>query len=39
VTAFFIPDGPGQAGEDVYQRLRKETETQNHGGLDAPGQP
>jgi hypothetical protein len=28
VTAFFIPDGPGQAGEDVYQRLRKETEAQ-----------
>jgi hypothetical protein len=27
VTAFFIPDGPGQTGEDAYERLRKETET------------
>lgn len=27
MTAFFIPDGPGRAGEDVYQRLRKETES------------
>jgi hypothetical protein len=26
MTAFFIPDGPGQAGEDIYQRLRTETE-------------
>jgi hypothetical protein len=27
VTEFFIPDGPGRAGEDAYQRLRKETES------------
>ena len=27
MTAFFFPDGPGKAGEDVYQRLRKETES------------
>jgi hypothetical protein len=27
VTAFFIPDGPGQAGEDTYQQLRKQTES------------
>jgi hypothetical protein len=27
VTAFFIPNGPGQAGENVYQQLRKETES------------
>lgn len=27
MTAFFIPDGSGRAGEDVYQQLRKETES------------
>ncbi len=27
MTAFFIPDGPGPAGEAVYQRLRRETES------------
>lgn len=26
MTAFFIPAGSGQAGEDAYQQLRKETE-------------
>jgi hypothetical protein len=26
VTAFFFPEGSGQAGEDAYQQLRRETE-------------